>query len=89
MNGAVFLVEGYRPGMQVDDLRQSVSRIRQAAAEMQREGKQLRHVRSTIVPADEAYLCVFEAASEDLVREAYARAGTPLERVSTAIVEEG
>ncbi len=39
-------------------------------------------------PGDESFLCVFEAASEDVVREAYARAGLSFERISTAISEE-
>jgi hypothetical protein len=34
------------------------------------------------------FLCVFEAASEDIVREAYVRAGLSFERISTAISEE-
>lgn len=49
----------------------------------------MRFVRSTIVPRDESWLCVFEAASEELVRETYARAGIPFERISPAISLEG
>ena len=45
-------------------------------------------LRSTIVPADEALLCVLEAGSEELVREVYARAGVPFERLSVAIADE-
>jgi hypothetical protein len=45
-------------------------------------------LRSTIVPADEALLCVLEAGSEDLVRELYVRAGVPFERLSVAIADE-
>jgi Protein of unknown function (DUF4242) len=52
------------------------------------EGSTVRYVRSTIVPADEAFLCVFEAGSEDLVRDVYARAGVPFDRVSVAITDE-
>jgi uncharacterized protein DUF4242 len=84
-----FLVEHYRPGLHVDELRRSAARIRDTALELQREGKPVRHVRTTIVPSDESFLCVFEAASEELVRETYARAGIPFERISTALPEEG
>ena len=52
------------------------------------EGRAVRYLRSTIVPADEALLCVFEADSEELVREVYARAGVPFERLSAAIADE-
>lgn len=41
-------------------------------------GRGVRYVRSTIVPGDEALMSLFEAASEALVREAYARAGLPI-----------
>lgn len=40
------------------------------------------------MPADEALLCVFGADSEELVREVYARAGVPFERLSAAIADE-
>jgi hypothetical protein len=82
-----YLVEHYRPGLQPEQLRGSAARVRTVVLEMEREGKPVRHVCSTIVPVDESFLCVFEAASEELVREAYARARVPFERVSTAISE--
>jgi hypothetical protein len=79
-----FLVEHYRPGLDADELRRSASRVRVSAGEMEREGKPVRHVRSAVVPLDEFFLCIFEAASEELVREAYARAGIAFERISLA-----
>ena len=84
-----FLVEHYRPGLDVDELRCWVGRVRDAAAELEREGKPLRFLRSTIVPRDESFLCILEAASEQLIREAYARAGIPCERISSALTDEG
>ena len=56
---------------------------------MEREGTLVRYVRSTIVPADETLLCVLEAASEEVVREIYARTGLPFERLSAVLPEEG
>jgi hypothetical protein len=86
---ATYLVEGYRPGVPVEALRQAAERLRAAADEMSREGKPVRYVRSTIVPRDESCLFLVAAASEGLVRETYARAGVQFERISTAIsVEE-
>ena len=82
-----FLVEHYRPGLQPEQLTGSAARVRATVLEMEHEGKPVRHVCSTIVPVDESFLCVFDAASEELVREAYARAGVPFERISTAISE--
>jgi len=82
-----YLVEHYRPGLTVDELRRWAGLVRETAASMEREGKPVRYLRSTIVPADETLLCVLEAAREELVREAYARAGVPFERLSTVIPE--
>jgi Protein of unknown function (DUF4242) len=84
-----YLVEHYRPGFTVEALQQCATRIRVAADEMGREGKPVRYVRSTIVPADESLLCLLEAATEELVHETYARAGIPFDRISPAIPEAG
>ena len=82
-----YLVEHYRPGLTVAELRQWATRVRDTAIAMEGEGKPVRYLRSTIVPADESLLCVLEAATEELVREAYTRAGIPFERLSTVIPE--
>jgi Protein of unknown function (DUF4242) len=80
-----YLVEHYRPGLAVEDLQRAASLLRAAASAMEREGSTLRYVRSTIVPHDEAFMALFEATSEALVREVYRRAGVPFERISTAL----
>ena len=82
-----YLVEHYRPGLELGALQRWAARVRDAAAEMKREGKPVRYRRSAIVPADESLLCVLEAASEELVRETYARAGVQFDRLSTLISE--
>jgi Protein of unknown function (DUF4242) len=84
-----YLVEHYRPGLTVDGLKQWAVRVREATDELGREGKSVRYLRSTIVPADESLLCVVEAAGEELVREAYARADLPFERLSIVLSEDG
>jgi hypothetical protein len=84
----VYLVEHYSPGLTVDGLGCWVARVRETAVAMGSEGRAVRYLRSTIVPADEALLCTFEAGSEELVREVYARAGVPFERLSAAIADE-
>jgi hypothetical protein len=83
-----FLVEHYRPGLNVEELRCWIGRVRDSVTELEREGKPMRFLRSTIVPRDESFLCVLEAASEELIREAYVRAGIPFERISTALTDE-
>jgi hypothetical protein len=83
------LVENYHPVLSAQEHRQIVSRIRDAVSEMIRDGKSIRCMRSAIVPVDESFLCVIEAASEDLAREAYVRAGVSFDRISPALLEEG
>ena len=48
----------------------------------------MRFRHSTVVATDESLLCVVEAASEDLVRLAYDRAGVTFERISAARTEQ-
>jgi hypothetical protein len=87
-SGNVYLVEHYSPGLTVDGLGSWAARVRDTAVAMGSEGSAVRYLRSTIVPADEALLCVFEADSAELVRAVYARAGVPFERLSAAIADE-
>jgi hypothetical protein len=87
-SGSVYLVEHYAPGLTIDGLACWAARVRETAVAMGSEGRAVRYLRSTIVPADEALLCVLEAGSEALVREVYARSGVPFERLSVAIADE-
>jgi hypothetical protein len=84
-----YLVEHYGPGSSADTLRRVAREVRRTTAEMTRRGQSVRYVRSTIVPGDEAFMATFEATSEALVRDAYARAGVALARISRAIQPDG
>ena len=83
-----YLVEHYRPSSTVADLLQEASRVREAVDDLEREGRSVRFRHSTVVATDESVLCVVEAASEDLVRLAYDRAGMTFERISAACTEQ-
>jgi Nickel responsive protein SCO4226-like len=87
-SGNLYLVEQYSPGATVDQLASWAARVRDTAVAIGNEGRAVNYLRSTIVPADEALLCVFEAGSEELVREVYARAGVPFERLSAVLADE-
>jgi Nickel responsive protein SCO4226-like len=84
-----YLVEHYRPDLEPEQLGRLAKRVRASAAELEREGRPVRYLRSTIVPRDESLLLVIEAASEQLVREVYLHAGFSFERLSPAVTEEG
>ena len=83
-----YLVEHYRPSSKAADLEQVASRVREAVDELEREGKPVRFLHSTVVATDESFLCVVEAASEDLVRMAYDRASVTFDRISAARTEQ-
>ena len=80
-----YLVEHYRPGHGVEQLRDAAELVQAAALALQTEGRAVQHLRTTIVPGDEAFLSVFEADSESAVRDTYTRAGVLFERISPAV----
>ncbi len=69
----------------MDELQREAREVRAAAGRMAREGMSLQDVRCAVVPRDEGFICIFEAASEELVREAYRRAGVGFDRISAAL----
>jgi len=80
-----YLFEHYAPGSGVEQLTSADRRVRESIDVLSQQGRPIRVLRSTIVPNDESFLCVVEAGSEELVREAYVDAGIRLERISAAI----
>jgi|SRR5215471_11922995 len=80
-----FLVEHYRPGRDVAQLSRSVARIRAIAAQMEKAGEPVRYLGATIMPNDESFFCLIEAASKEVVSDVYGRADIPFERISAAI----
>jgi hypothetical protein len=83
-----YLAEHYHPGLGAEELGRLAAQVRESIAGLALEGKQVRYLRATIVPRDESFLLVLEAASEELVREAYARASVRLDRISTTVEDE-
>jgi hypothetical protein len=84
-----YLVEHYRPGDRAEELVRLTDRVRAGVDDLERAGKPIRFIRSTIVPSDESVLCIVQAVSVELVREAYARAGCRFDRISAAIDQGG
>jgi hypothetical protein len=76
-----YLVESYLSKSRDGDLRELVDRARAAAGALERQGKLVRHLRSSFVPADEMCLHWFEAPSAALVGEATQLAGIGCDRI--------
>jgi hypothetical protein len=79
------LVEHYWPGITAERFEIAAGRVRSSADALAEAGVRIRFLHSTLVPEDEAAFCVFEAESHAVVREAYARAGVPYERMLGAL----
>jgi uncharacterized protein with GYD domain len=83
--GGAYLIEHYRAGAGIEELRRSAAQVRDVVAEMEREGIQVRHLSSTIVGGDSYLASVLEASDQGVACEAFRRAGISFERVSPAI----
>ena len=79
-----WVVEQYWPGLTSELFRTAATRVRRTAEEMTRDGTPVRYRHSTLVPADEAAFSVIDAASLEVVRALYLRAGVRFDRILTA-----
>jgi len=70
-----FVVEVYAPNLSQADLASLAVRAEAATREMEREGIQVRYLRSVLVPEDETCFHHFEGQSVDAIRRASERAG--------------
>ena len=77
-----YMVERHLPGITADQLGAAASRAKNVTAGMTSHGKPVRYLRSTFVPSEERSFCLFDAASEQDVREANERAELPLIRIT-------
>nr|WP_245495603.1 DUF4242 domain-containing protein [Rhizobium ruizarguesonis] len=75
------LVERHLPGITPDQLGAAPCRAKNVTAEMTSQSKPVRYLRSTFVPSEERSFCLFDASSEQDVKEANERAGIPLIRI--------
>ena len=80
-----YLVEHYWPGITAETFRSATAQVRATARAMARDGTPIRYLHSTMIPADEAAFCVFDAASMELIEQLYARAGVRFDRIVAAL----
>jgi len=81
---AEYLVELYVAQGDHVAAQQQANRAEQASADLTREGRPVRCVRSIFVPEDETCFLLYEATSADVVAEAMQRAGLRHEHISAA-----
>jgi len=80
-----FFVERYWPDVTREALAAALHRALAAEQDMAREGREVRHIRTTLVPEDEAVFSLFEAVSAEDVAELNKRAAIPFDRIVEAV----
>jgi hypothetical protein len=84
LDGMVFVVERYLPGLSGSDLLHELARLERTQEDSYTAGE-VRYLGSTIVLEDEACYCRFEGPTEAAVAEANRRAGLAFDRIVQAI----
>ena len=80
-----FLVECYAPGATALDAAVAGDRLREAATEMRRVGRDVEYAGSLLVAEDEVVIHVFHAHDAELVRDTVAATELASERVVESI----
>jgi hypothetical protein len=82
---AVYQVDRSLPGIELPTLAAAQRAAIETGERFTAEGRQIRYIRSTFVPSEGHVMCLFEAASPELVRELNDTAGIPYTRVIEAM----
>jgi hypothetical protein len=75
-----FVVERYWPDASEDDARRAMQQLRACCEQLAAAGADVRFLGGTFVPGDELLSCRIQG-SEQVVRQAYERAGLTFDRV--------
>jgi hypothetical protein len=89
MQVARYTVELRPPEAGWQGLQQATARARQTADEMEREGAEVRFLRSIFVPESDACFFLYESSSADSVREAATRAELGVSRIDPVMHLDG
>lgn len=81
----VFMVDRDLPGITLDALGQAQAKAIETADKYQRNGRDVRYIRSTFVPGESHCMCLFEAPSARDVSDLNDEAQIPYTRVTEAM----
>ena len=82
---SVYMVDRELPGINMDQLAGAQKAAIQTCNEMTAAGQPVRYIRTTFVPGESHCMCLFEAANENLVKEANEKANLPYRRIVPAL----
>ena len=81
----VYMVDRELPGIEMEQLAAAQKAAIETSNQFTAEGKPVRYIRSTFVPGEARCMCLFEAPTEQNVRELNDRAKIPYTRVVEAL----
>lgn len=81
----IFMVERSLKGIPMDALAAAQQRAISTAAQFRKKGTAVRYIRTTFVPAEGCCMCLFEAESEDVVKQVNDEAQIPFNRIVAAL----
>lgn len=82
---STYMVERNLKGISMDDLGGAQQAAIATASKMQAAGTDISYIRSTFAPEDGRCMCLFDAASEQDVKQLNDDAGLPYNRVVEAL----
>ena len=80
----IYMVDRNLPGITADQLAAAQKAAIATSQKFTAQGKNVRYIRSTFVPGESRCMCLFEAASPELVKEVNQAAKIPFSRVVEA-----
>ena len=81
----VYMVERNLKGISMDDLAGAQKAAIGKAAEMTKQGTDIRYIRSTFTPEEGNCMCLFEAGDKAEVKRLNEEAGLPFSRIVEAL----
>ena len=82
---SVYMVDRELPGITMEQLTDAQKAAIDTCRQMTAEGNAVRYIRTTFVPGESHCMCLFDAPSEALVREANDKAQLPYNRIVPAM----
>jgi len=82
---AVYLVDRDLPGIQLEQLAAAQKAAIATCEQFTKQGKNVHYIRSMFVPGDSHCMCLFEAPTQDLVKEVNDTAKIPYKRIVPAM----
>ncbi len=81
----VYMVDRHLPGITNEQLATAQAAAIETSQRLTTEGKRVRYIRSTFVPGESRCMCLFEADTPQLVKEANEAAKIPFTRIVEAL----